>query len=412
MSEIKAIEHPTLKVPYEILNKKFRTTQKTLDRELNALLQTAAELEKGLNVDENHPPLVGDITRLLGGVVEKLQVLKRKAEESIAEELTASYVCKRRLEHLKQNINVTSMISNGNAMSDDDSNQSSESQMAIAASNQFKKVRLNRLIVEHFLRLGYYDSAEILANRSEIRDLTNIDIFQVSREVEKDLGTHSTYKCILWCSDNKSKLRKINSDIEFKLRVQEFIELIREDKRIQAVKHAQKYFPMFEQDQLPEIKRCMALLAFQLDTELEPYKSMFDPKRWDDLILNFRLENYRLYQIPTQSVLSVAIQTGLSALKTPQCYSGSSRNMNCPVCQPHISEIAEPLPFSHCAQSRLMCRVTKKPLNEHNLPMMLPNGQIFGEKALDEITKENGLVVCPVTNQQFHQPKIEKVFVM
>lgn len=261
----------------------------------------------------------------------------------------------------------------------DGEDQSSESQIAIAAVNQWKKIRLNRLIVEHFLRLGYYDTAEILANRSGIREITNIDIFQVSREVEKDLAQHNTAKCILWCIDNKSKLRKINSDIEFKLRQQEFIELIRKGERLNAVKHAQKFFPAFEQDQLPEIKKSMALLAFPLNTDLEPYHTMFDIKRWDDLLVNFRLENYRLFQIPTQSVLSVAVQTGLSALKTPQCYSANSRNINCPVCQPHISEIALSLPFSHCAQSRLICRVTKKPLNENNHPMVLPNGFVVGE---------------------------------
>jgi macrophage erythroblast attacher len=157
-----------------------------------------------------------------------------------------------------------------------DTDDSNESQIAIAAVNQWKKIRLNRLIVEHFLRLGYYDTAEILANRSCIRELTNIEIFQVSREVEKDLAQHNTNKCILWCIDNKSKLRKINSDIEFKLRQQEFIELIRKGERLNAVKHAQKYFQAFEQDQLPEIKKSMALLAFPLNTELEPYRSMFD----------------------------------------------------------------------------------------------------------------------------------------
>jgi macrophage erythroblast attacher len=107
--------------------------------------------------------------------------------------------------------------------------------------------------------------------------------------------------------DNKSKLRKINSDIEFKLRQQEFIELIRKGDRLSAVKHAQKFFPAFEQDQIAEIKKSMALLAFPLDTELEPYHSMFDIKRWDELLVNYRLENFRLFQIPTQSVLSVAV---------------------------------------------------------------------------------------------------------
>ncbi|KAG5671860.1 hypothetical protein PVAND_002031 [Polypedilum vanderplanki] len=407
--EIKSIEHPTLKVPYEVLNKKFRTTQKTLDKEISLLQTAATELEKGLD----NSPSVGNITKLLDGVIERLNVLKRKAEESIENELKYANVCKKRLEHIKQNVtNTASLHKSPNMRMEEDDEHSNESQIAIAAANQWKKIRLNRLIVEHFLRLGYYDTAEILANRSGIRDITNIDIFQVSREVEKDLAQHNTTKCILWCIDNKSKLRKINSDIEFKLRQQEFIELIRKGERLNAVKHAQKFFPAFEQDQLHEIKKAMALLAFPIDTELEPYRSMFDIKRWEELLVNFRLENYRLFQIPTQSVLSVAVQTGISALKTPQCYSANSRNINCPVCQPQISEIAEKLPFSHCAQSRLICRVTKKPLNENNHPMVLPNGFVVGELAISLITDQDGNVVCPFTNEKWSNPKIEKVYVM
>lgn len=70
----------------------------------------------------------------------------------------------------------------------------------------------------------------------------------------------------MWCNENKSKLRKINSTLEFQLRVQEFVELIRDRNRMEAVKHARKYFPVFEKDQLKEICQCMALLAFPVDT--------------------------------------------------------------------------------------------------------------------------------------------------
>lgn len=115
------------------------------------------------------------------------------------------------------------------------------------------------------MKQGYYESAEKLAIRSGLRDLTNLDIFQTCREVEHDLARKCTTKCSSWCVDNKSKLRKINSTIEFQLRVQDFIELIRADRRLDAVKHARKYFPSFEQDQL-EIRQCMALLAFPVDT--------------------------------------------------------------------------------------------------------------------------------------------------
>lgn len=186
-------------VPYEILNKKFRIAQKTLDRELSQMQNVATELEKGLAEGT-----VGDITRLLGGVVERLQVLKRKADESILEELSAGYECKRRLDHLRQSV-ATPPI---------------PYEVQLAATNQWKKVRLDRMIVEHLIRLGYYESAERLAVRSGIRDLTNLDIFQVSRDVEDDLKKHQTTKCTAWCIDNKSKLRKISSNIEFQLRIQ------------------------------------------------------------------------------------------------------------------------------------------------------------------------------------------------
>lgn len=67
----------------------------------------------------------GEINKLLGTVAERLQILKRKAEESLTEELSASYVCKRRLEHLKHNVVPT---------------EGSSIELQTAATNQWKKV--------------------------------------------------------------------------------------------------------------------------------------------------------------------------------------------------------------------------------------------------------------------------------
>ncbi|XP_056633010.1 E3 ubiquitin-protein transferase MAEA [Diorhabda carinulata] len=395
MADIKSLEHPTLKVPYEILNKKFRTAQKAIDREVSHVQQQANLIEETL---EESAVKSKDISSLLGGMVEKLQVLKRKAEESIAEELVASSVCKRRLEHLKEHCTVAS---NGN--------------VSQAALNQWRRKRLDRMVVEYFLRNGYYNAAITLADRSDIKDLTNIDIFLTSREVEKSLANKETNKCLAWCHDNKSKLRKLKSNMEFNVRVQEFVELIRCDRRMDAVKHARKYFPGFEDEHLTTIKQVMALLAFPVNTEIEPYKALFDEKRWDTLIQQFRQENYRLFQLASQSVFTVALQAGLSALKTPQCYSesGENRNPTCPVCQPYLNELADCLPFAHCSQSRLYCHISGLPMNENNPPMMLPNGHIYGEQALMEMARQNnGQVICPKTKEVFQFMKVEKVFVM
>lgn len=42
-----------------------------------------------------------------------------------------------------------------------------------------------------------------------------------------------------------------------------------------------------------------------------------DENSWNVLVEQFRQENYRLFQLASQSVFTVALQAGLSALKTP-----------------------------------------------------------------------------------------------
>lgn len=142
-------------MPYELLNKKFRSAQKTLDREVSHVQTAANELEKSLTTNDKSSDgsSTKDISRLLGGVVARLQVLKRKAEESIAEELQAGGVCKRRLDHLKEHSNTVP-----------------------SAINHWRRQRLDRMLVEYFLRKGYYKTAMKLADSSGLRDLTNIGI--------------------------------------------------------------------------------------------------------------------------------------------------------------------------------------------------------------------------------------------
>ena len=48
IDELRALEHPTLKVPYETLNKKFRIAQKNIDREVSHVQSVTGDLEKVL----------------------------------------------------------------------------------------------------------------------------------------------------------------------------------------------------------------------------------------------------------------------------------------------------------------------------------------------------------------------------
>ncbi|MCL4143221.1 UNVERIFIED_CONTAM: hypothetical protein GTU68_010606, partial [Idotea baltica] len=289
-------------VPYEVLNKKFRLAQKSLDREVYHVTNAVSELEKVLlGKDAKKDP--AHLSSLIGGVMEKLNSFKRKADEATQDEVECGRVLKRRVEHLKEHNSPSA-----------------------SASAQWKRVRLDRLLSEYLLRAGYYRTAVKLAkeNGGVVEGLTNLHIFLVAEEVELALARKDPSRCLAWCHDNKSKLRKMNSTLEFDLRVQEFIELVKKGRRMEAVWHARKYFTNQEEQQMGAVQQCMALLAFPVDTQVAPYKDLFCEERWNRLVDQFRRENLNLFQIAAPSAFSVALQAGLSALKTPHCYRVST----------------------------------------------------------------------------------------
>jgi len=68
-----------------------------------------------------------------------------QAEESIHEEIESAKTCKRRLDHLTETENTVP-----------------------AMANAWRKKRLDRMLVEYFLRTGYYNTAIQLAKHSGI----------------------------------------------------------------------------------------------------------------------------------------------------------------------------------------------------------------------------------------------------
>ena len=61
------------------------------------------------------------------------------------------------------------------------------------------------------------------------------------------------------------------------------------------------------------------------------------------------------------------------------CYQEGHKSSECPVCSHPLNILGRPLPYAHCAQSRLVCPISGHVMNENNPPMVLPNGYVYGE---------------------------------
>lgn len=320
----------------------------------------------------------------------------------------------------------------------------------------WSRKRLDRLMVDYMLRHGYSDSASAMAEHKGMQDLVDIQTFTSMNRIRKALESGSVTEALAWCQENKKELRKMDSDLEFKLRYQQFVELIRSQetaRKLEAIAHAKKYLLPYRDTHPDEVSAICGLLVypptynfdsgtgrpnpskrgiFPLQTSPNyddngplhqviaicppRYTSIYSQIRWQELADSFVASHNALLSLPSSPLLHIALNSGLSALKTPACHSnvqhstaagyntGNKNTTVCPICSMELNELAKAVPYAHHSKSHV----------EHDL-YVLPNDRVYGKARLEEYAKKSGLpetlVKDLVTGDVYPWDELKKVFI-
>lgn len=165
--------------------------------------------------------------------------------------------------------------------------------------------------------------------------------------VAEQLLHHNVEPALSWCAANASRLRRTESRLPFELRRSQFLELVRQGKKHEALEFAgyrAVKIPVFHvcdewdcvcvcrrthfggagsdgksDDWLGQMQRDMALLAFQDPTRcgIPEYERLFSEQRWKDLRDLFTSEASKAVGFADSSPLMPQCLAGLTALKLP-----------------------------------------------------------------------------------------------
>ncbi|KAI9037369.1 FYV10 family protein [Aspergillus affinis] len=389
------LDQPLLRLPHELARRNFKSVQRLVEREREHVLPALKETANA-SLSNNQTP--DQTLAALDAMISRMQGLKRKMENLHQEERRIHDQSKKRIQHLESLHKIPSL--------------------ADVKYDQWSRVRLDRLVVDHMLRSGYTESAQQLAHEKDIEDLVDLNVFVQCQRIAESLRRGVTKDALQWCSENKAALKKSQYNLEFELRMQQYIEMLRsgnKEKVVEAMMHAQKYLSSYVETQSAEIHRAAGLLAFPRDTKAEPYKSMYSFDRWTHLSDLFVRTHHELLSLPSRPLLHIALSAGLSALKTPSCHSAytssSSNSLStttsvCPICSTELNELARKMPYAHHAKSYV-----------ESDPIVLPNGRIYGQQRLLEMSKkvgcvEAGKVKDPTTGEVFEEREMKKVYIM
>ncbi|KAL0063318.1 GID complex subunit containing RING finger motif [Marasmius tenuissimus] len=354
-------EQPFVRVPYENYRKVFRTSQKQVEREYGAIQNAASDIT---NRCKSSDVPASDAAAAIDEMIARVKSLQRKLSDlQDTSGKPAQDVIRERLKHL--------------------STLESMSHSNTPDFTRWADTRLDRWLVDWCLRHGKEETARQMAKEKDIEMLVDISLFSDIRRIEGALQNHSCTEALAWCSENKSTLRKSKSTLEFDLRLQEYIELCRAQSKVEAIAYMQKYLTPWQETHLAQIRQASALLAVRPETRCGPYKRLFDPSRWENLVKSFRCAIYSLNLIPNEPLLNLSLYAGLASMKLLACYDQSTKKVDCPVCDTESSsgsqglglgKLAEDVPLSHHANSTIVCQITGRIMDEDNMPMAFPNG--------------------------------------
>ncbi|KAI0554151.1 CTLH/CRA C-terminal to lish motif domain-containing protein [Xylaria curta] len=397
------LDQPLLQLPIELLRKNLRSARFEVEKDGSYVKET---LKKTANDSARGDPISQpDAVKTLDLMIARMRGVKRKLTAFSEEENRLHRHEEARVKHLAELYSLYSV--------DDHKYEG------------WSRTRLDRLLTDYLLRQGYIDSARALAQERGVELLVDIDTFEQMNKIRQCILNGSVQEALSWCTagDTKKELRKMDSNLEFMLRYQQYIEIVRNRSQTrpdEAFAHAQKHLFPYRNTYPTEVMHACGLLAMPPEyiDRVPAYREIYAPARWQKLADLFTETHNSLLSLPSIPLLHIALSSGLSALKTPACHSihpnsaaAPSHHTSlslatsvCPICSTELNELARNVPHALHSKSHV----------EPDL-LLLPNGRAYGKARLEDYAKKAGLPEGQVkdlrTGEVYGVEQLKKVFI-
>jgi len=300
MPEQLALEGNLLRVAHEQLRREVRSGATGVEKELRGLKQQSPD-------DGDEPR--GDADRQVQELEERLRGYKRRLVGATEAEAAHVRRCKARVDHL---------VGSGYCRGGGEAPTPEEEQA-------FVQARVDRAVAEHMVRQGCGRSAARLMADAGIGDLVDAELIDAARRMRTELRAGDAGRALAWCAKQRSALKKLGSDLEFQLRLQEYVRMVRRRELRDAIAYARDHLRLGRSSpaaQRRQLLQAMALLALREDLtgkdELpEPYRALCSDERWVELDDKLGGALAATQSLPPTPLLHSLMESGLSALKTP-----------------------------------------------------------------------------------------------
>ncbi|XP_047955068.1 protein RMD5 homolog [Salvia hispanica] len=249
---------------------------------------------------------------------------------------------------------------------------------------------VNQIIASHFYREGQFDIGDCFINESQELEAAAskspfLEMFQIleamkCRNLEPALG---------WAARNHDQLNQNGSDIELKLHRLQFVEILQNRGRDEALKYARAFLAPFATKHMAVFQKLMACLLWAGRLDSSPYAELLSSIHWDKLSVELAQQFCNLMGQSYESPLSVTIAAGVQGLPTllklMNVMTGKKQEWQT------MKQLPVPVDLDREFQfhSVFVCPVSRDQVSEENPPMLLTCGHVLCKQSITKLSKNN-----------------------
>lgn len=249
---------------------------------------------------------------------------------------------------------------------------------------------VNEIIASHFYREGQFELGDCFVNESkELEAASSKTPFVEMFQILEAMKSRNLEPALNWAATNHEQLNQKGSDIELKLHRLQFVEILQNRGRDEALKYARAFLAPFATKHMALFQKLMACLLWAGRLDSSPYAELLSSIHWDKLSEELAREFCNLLGQSYDSPLSVTVAAGVQGLPTllklMNVMTGKKQEWQ------SMKQLPVPVDLDREFQfhSIFVCPVSRDQVSEENPPMLLSCGHVLCKQSITKLSKNN-----------------------
>ncbi|KAK7386680.1 hypothetical protein VNO78_27015 [Psophocarpus tetragonolobus] len=258
---------------------------------------------------------------------------------------------------------------------------------------------LNQIIANHFYRLGLFEIGDHFMSvvgepesAAAIMKSPFLEMYQILEAMQNQ----NLEPALNWAATNSDKLAQRGSAIVLKLHSMQFVKILQNGSREEALHYARTHLSPFASSHMTEIQKLMGCLLWTGKLDRSPYHALLSASNWDKLAEELKRQFCNLLGQSYNSPLSVTVAAGVQVLppllKFMNVMAGKKHEWQ------SMNQLPVPVELDCDFQfhSIFVCPVSKEQATEDNPPMLMSCGHVLCKQSILKMSKNSTKVFkCP-----------------